>query len=111
MGESLRRNALKLPKKLAVRDERGELTYAELNGRVNHLANSLRGIGLNKNKHVAVLLGNRSEHVEVLFALAKAGLVGLPLDPKWRGREISAAIKFFDVHGIVTGTFRRGCGA
>ena len=104
MGESLRRNALKFPKKLAVRDERGELTYAELNARVNQLANSLRGIGLNKNERVAVLLGNRSEHVEVLFALAKAGLVGLPLDPKWRGREILAAIKFFDVHGIVTDT-------
>jgi acyl-CoA synthetase (AMP-forming)/AMP-acid ligase II len=104
MGESLRRNALKLPKKLAVSDERGELTYAELNARVNSLANSLQGIGLNKDDHVAVLLGNRSEHVEVLFALAKVGLVGLPLDPKWRGREISAAIKFFDVAGIVAET-------
>lgn len=104
MGESLRRNALKFPKKLAVRDERGESTYADLNARVNHLANSLRGIGLNKNDHVAVLLGNRREHVEVLFALAKAGLVGLPLDPKWRAREISAAIKFFDVGGIVAET-------
>jgi acyl-CoA synthetase (AMP-forming)/AMP-acid ligase II len=104
IGESLRRNALKFPKKIAVRDERGELTYAELNARVNHLANSWRGIGLNKKDHVAVLLGNRNEHVEVLFALAKAGLVGLPLDPKWRGREISAAIRFFDVSGIVAET-------
>lgn len=104
MGEPLRRNALKFPKKLAVRDERGESTYAELNARVNHLANSLRGIGLNKNDHVAVLLGNRIEHIEVLFALAKAGLVGLPLDPKWRVREISAALKFFDVAGIIAET-------
>jgi acyl-CoA synthetase (AMP-forming)/AMP-acid ligase II len=104
MGESLRRNALKFPNKLAVRDERGELTYAELNARVNQLANSLRAIGLNKHDHVAVLLGNRNEHVEVLFALAKGGMVGLPLDPKWRGREIAAAMRFFDVTGIVAET-------
>ena len=56
MGEALRRNALKFPQKLAVRDERGGLTYAELNARVNQLASSLRAIGLNKNDHVAVLL-------------------------------------------------------
>jgi acyl-CoA synthetase (AMP-forming)/AMP-acid ligase II len=104
VGESVRRNALKFPKKVAVSDERGELTYKELNARANQLAHSLQRIGLNKGDHVAVLLGNRSEHVEVLFAIAKVGLVGLPLDPKWRAREISAAIKFFDVAGIVTET-------
>jgi fatty-acyl-CoA synthase len=104
MGESLRRNALKFSQKTAVRDERSELTYAELNGRVNCLANSLREIGLNKSDHVAVLLGNRNEHIEVLFALAKAGLVGLPFDPKWRGKEIAAAVRFFDISGIVAET-------
>lgn len=37
----------------------------------------------------------------MLFTLAKSGLVGLPIDPKWRGREISAAIKFFDVAAVI----------
>jgi len=101
MGESLRRNALKFPRKLAVEDERRKLNYADLNGRTNSLANSLLDLGLKKGDNLAVLLGNRVEHVEVLFALAKSGLVGLPIDPKWRGREISAAIKFFDVAAVV----------
>jgi acyl-CoA synthetase (AMP-forming)/AMP-acid ligase II len=104
MGESLRRNALKFPQKIAVRDELGELTYSALNLRVNRLADSLRRIGLNKQANVAVLLKNRKEHIEVLFAIAKAGLVGLPLDPNWRAKEISAAIKFFDVAGIIVET-------
>ena len=101
MGDALRRNALKFPRKLAVQDERGQLNYAELNTRANSLANSLSELGLKKGDIIAVLLGNRIEHVEVLFAVAKSGLVGLPIDPKWRGREITAAIKFFDVAAIV----------
>ena len=105
IGDSLRRNALKFPKKLAVRDERGELAYAALNARVNQLADSLRIIGLKKPDHVAVLMGNRSEHVETLFALAKLGLVALPLDPKWRATELSAALKFFDVAGVVADSY------
>ncbi|MBI2088005.1 MAG: AMP-binding protein [Deltaproteobacteria bacterium] len=82
-------------------DGRRKLSYADLNARTNSLANSLAELGLKKGDNVAVLLGNRVEHVEVLFALAKSGLTGLPIDPKWRGREISAAIKFFDVAAVI----------
>ncbi|MBI3001451.1 MAG: AMP-binding protein [Deltaproteobacteria bacterium] len=79
-------------------------TYGDLNARVNSHANSILGIRFRKGENIAVPLGNRSEHAGVLFALAKAGLVSLPLAPKWRGREISAAITFFDVDGIVAAT-------
>ena len=101
MGDAIRRNALKFPRKLAVQNERKQLNYAELNTRVNSLANSLLGIGLKKGDNIAVLLGNCTEHIEVLFAAAKSGLVGVPIDPKWRGQEIATAIKFFDIAAIV----------
>ncbi len=101
MGDALRANALQFPQKIAVEDERKRLNYADLNARSNSLANAFSEIGLKKPDNVAVLLGNCVEHVEVLFALAKSGLVGLPIDPKWRGREISAAISFFDVAAVI----------
>lgn len=101
MGDALRRNARKYPAKLAVADERRRLSYAELDQRVNRLANALLGLGLTKGQNVAVLMGNRTEHVEALFALARAGLVGVPMDPRWRGREIAGAFRFFDIAAAI----------
>src|SRR5262245_44156663 len=55
-------------------------SFRQVNERCNRLANSLTGLGLKKGDVVAILSTNRVEIVEALFALAKTGLVGLPLN-------------------------------
>lgn len=101
MGDALRMNALKFGDKLAVRDASAQRTYRQLNERSNQLANGLAGIGLAKGQNVAVLLQSHVRHMEVLFGLAKAGMAAVPLDPKWKGREIASGIDFFDVKAVV----------
>jgi acyl-CoA synthetase (AMP-forming)/AMP-acid ligase II len=49
-------------------------------------------------------MGNRTEQVEAMFALAKLGVVAVPMDPKWRSREIAGAFAFFDVAGVIAET-------
>ena len=58
MGEILRVNAKKFPKKLAVKDANRELNYTELNERVNRLGNGLIDMGLKKGDKVGILLYN-----------------------------------------------------
>jgi acyl-CoA synthetase (AMP-forming)/AMP-acid ligase II len=65
----------------AVVFESTRLSYGELNHRVNRLASGLSAMGLRKGDHVALLLGNCHQYMEAYYALSKAGMVAVPLNP------------------------------
>jgi len=69
----------------AVVFEETRLSYGRLNERVNRLANGLRSLGLRQGSHVALLLENCHQYLEVYYALSKAGMVAVPLN--WRLSE------------------------
>jgi len=95
IGDGLRRNAYKLPVKIAAKDHSRQITYSELNMRVNQLAHGLLSVGVRKGDSVAVMVGNRIEHLEILFATAKIGALAIPLDIKWKALELGAVVSFF----------------
>ena len=95
MGDGLRRNATNFPAKLAAKDRFRESTYGELNERVNRLANGLLSLGIRKGDGVALMVGNRIEHLEVIFAAAKIGALAIPLDIKWKALELGSVLDFF----------------
>ena len=95
MGDGLRRNAYKFPVKIAAKDHSRQVTYGELNARVNQLAHGLLSIGVCKGDSVAVMVGNRIEHLEILFATAKIGALAIPLDIKWKALELGSVVSFF----------------
>ena len=95
MGDGLRRNAYKLPVKIAARDRFRQITYSELNARVNQLAHGLLSVGVRKGDSVAVMVGNCVEHLEILFATAKIGALAIPLDIKWKALELGSVVSFF----------------
>ncbi|MGZ8522632.1 MAG: class I adenylate-forming enzyme family protein [Candidatus Binatia bacterium] len=92
MGDGLRRNGWKFPIKIAARDKFRQTTYGELNGRVNRLANGLLAIGVKRGDGVALSVGNRIEHLEIVFATAKIGALAIPLDVKWKALELASVI-------------------
>ena len=106
IGDALRRNASKYPLKIAVHDSLREVTYRELNDRVNRLAHSLLNRGIQKSDPVALLVGNRIEHLEIVFALAKIGALAIPLDVKWRALEMASTLASFKPLLLFT---ERGC--
>lgn len=95
IGDGLRRNACKYPVKVAIKDAMRQTTYRELNDRVNQLANALLNTGIRRGDGVALLVGNRIEHLEILFALAKIGAVAIPLDIQWRALELASTLSSF----------------
>src|SRR5919108_1378873 len=92
MGEGLRRNASKFPVKIAAKDRFRQTTYGELNRRVNQLANGLLSAGVRRGDAVALSVGNRIEHLEILFATAKIGALAIPLDVKWKALELGSVV-------------------
>jgi len=104
IGEILRVYARKHPRKMAVKDWRGKtLTYLELDSRTNRLANALLSINLRKGDRVAVMLYNCAEFIEVYCALAKTGLVAVPVNWRFVGREIEYVVNHSDSKAMIVG--------
>ena len=66
--------------KIGARDSRRALTFAQWNERACRLANALLGLGLQQGDRVALLAYNCVEWLEIYVALAKAGLVAVPIN-------------------------------
>src|SRR3954469_13612778 len=63
-------------------------TYGELRERALRAANALRSLGVQKGDRIAVLLGNRLEWPELLFAIAAIGAVCVPVNVLLRPDEV-----------------------
>jgi fatty-acyl-CoA synthase len=82
LGRWIRDRARTTPARVAIDFDGREVTYAELDDRSERRAAELLAAGLRRGDRVATLTGNSPEHVEALFACAKAGFVLVPLS--WR---------------------------
>ena len=69
-----------------------QLSWTELDEKVDSYAYGLRQLGLNpRNAHparVAIALPNRPEFALAYFAALRAGLVAVPVNPAYTGREL-----------------------
>jgi len=69
-----------------------ELSWTELDEKVDSYAHGLRELGLNRlDAHparVAIALPNRPEFALAYFAALRAGLVAVPVNPGYTGREL-----------------------
>ena len=101
MGDGLRRNASKSPLKTAAKDRFREICYGELNARVNQLAHGLLSLGIRKGDGIALSVGNRIEHLEIIFATAKIGALAIPLDVKWKALELASVVAALEPRFII----------
>ncbi|WP_328891772.1 type I polyketide synthase [Streptomyces sp. NBC_00316] len=79
--ELLPAHAERLGSKIAFRDARRDVSYADLDRRTRRLAGHLAHLGLGRGETAALLLGNCLEAVESYLAIARATAVGAPLNP------------------------------
>ena len=73
---------------VALRDERGDVTYRELDERSNALANAWRQHGLEAGDGVAILVRNHRGFLDAVFAAAKCGAKIVLLNTSFAGPQI-----------------------
>jgi acyl-CoA synthetase (AMP-forming)/AMP-acid ligase II len=73
---------------LNVFDRSEQASYAEVDQRTNRIANALLGQGVMKGDRVAVMLSNRIDYPLIWLALAKIGVVHVPVNTRYTPREI-----------------------
>jgi long-chain acyl-CoA synthetase len=79
-GMSIAAVAAEDPERPAIYSPKGDLTFGELNARINQLARALERRGLNPDDGVGLLVSNRPEFVEALFAGFRSGLRTTPIN-------------------------------
>jgi acyl-CoA synthetase (AMP-forming)/AMP-acid ligase II len=96
------RHARYRPDHTAVVFEGQRFTHREFNARINRLANALRSLGLHRGDKVAVVLDNTLEILEIYQAVAKTGMVVVPLSPLLRGEGLVTLINDADSAAVIT---------
>jgi fatty-acyl-CoA synthase len=88
LGGAICAGAIRHGDRVALIDERGELTYRELHERSNAIANVWRKEGLQAGEGVAVLVRNHRGFLEAVFAGAKCGARIILLNTSFAGPQI-----------------------
>ena len=101
MADAVAAHARLTPDKLAVRDSRRSLSYAQWHVRATRLANGLLGIGLAKGDRVALLAYNCAEWMEIYAALAAAGLVAVPINFRLTPAEIAYIVQHSEARAVI----------
>lgn len=90
VGGGLAGAALSHPDKPGLVDERGTLTFADLDRRSNALANEWRAAGIAEGSRIGVLCRNHRGAVDVTMAAAKLGARALYLNTDFAGPQAAA---------------------
>ena len=89
VADAVASHARLLPHKIGARDSQRALTFAQWHARASRLANGLLALGLVKGDRVALLAYNCIEWMEMYVALARAGLVAVPINFRLTAPEIA----------------------
>ena len=86
---------------VALVDEHGIRSFAELGERVTRLVNAIRTAGLTAGSTIAVVAGNQREYFEVMLACAHAGVTYVPVNWRWVADEIAYVLDDARVEAVV----------
>jgi fatty-acyl-CoA synthase len=108
--------AIRYPDRAALVDERGTLTFAELQARTNALASGLRSAGVSPQDGVAIMCRNHRGFVEATVACSKLGAGALYLNTAFAAPQIADVLAREDPAAVIydeefTGLVQEGSGA
>ena len=101
------------PEKLAVLGTRRPLTYAELAGLVDRVAEALRSANCQPGERVLIALPDSAEFFGAFFGVAKIGAIAVPVNPMARAADYrhwleNCGARFAIVHAPILGEFCDG---
>jgi amino acid adenylation domain-containing protein len=102
LHELFEQQAERTPDSVAVIFEDRQLSYRELNQRANQAAHYLRGMGVECETRVALLMERSLEMLVGLLAIQKAGAAYVPLDPAYPHERLTFMLEDAQVEVLLT---------
>jgi long-chain acyl-CoA synthetase len=105
LSELLKQASKKRPFKRCIYSSRKKVSYPQL----NHLANQLASYFINKDNlrkgsKIAILQESSIEYIEALFAIAKAGMISVPVNIFFKADEIIYMLNDCEADVLITST-------
>jgi fatty-acyl-CoA synthase len=94
-------SAIRFPDRAAIVDDRGTLTFSEVQQRTNALAHELRRAGIGEGDGVAIMCRNHRGFIEITVALSKLGASCLYLNTAFAGPQITDVLAREDPVAVV----------
>lgn len=88
LNDILTENSRMLPGKICIKFEGRELSFSELENRVNQLANAFISLDLKKGDRIAILSRNSLPFIEVYWTAATIGLIVVPINFRLISKEV-----------------------
>lgn len=101
-GGLLREMASRFPRRPAFAFEGSEVTFHELDARVDDIAKGLLALGITHGDIVAVLAGNRPEWLFSTFAAARIGCPVVPVNTWYKDEEIAYTLRHSEARLLLT---------
>ncbi len=103
IADAVATHARLMPEKIGVRDSQRSLSYAAWDARASRLGAGLLGLGLRKGDRVGVVAYNCLAWMEMYVAMARAGLVVVPLNFRLTGPEMAYILSHAEVSAVIAG--------
>ncbi|MBP1588284.1 MAG: acyl--CoA ligase [Clostridia bacterium] len=88
---------------VALKDHEAELTYSELDARINEFKGVLLARGLKKGDRAGILYRNSPEFVKAFFALASLGITAAVFPPQLDAMTVFGVSYKFGLKALITG--------
>ncbi|NNU42037.1 class I adenylate-forming enzyme family protein [Ramlibacter montanisoli] len=103
IADAISTHARLTPGKLGARDSHRSLTFADWDARAGRLASGLQGLGLAKGDRVGIVAANCIEWLELYVALARAGLVAVPVNFRLSAPEVAYILHDAEAGAVIAG--------
>ncbi|MGA7704472.1 MAG: acyl-CoA synthetase [Solirubrobacteraceae bacterium] len=94
-------SAARFPDREAIVDERGTLTFAQVQRRTNALAHEMGAAGIKAGDGVAIMCRNHRGFIEATVACSKLGASALYLNTAFAGPQITDVLRREDPAGLI----------
>ncbi len=102
LGGLLRDRAARHPHEPALVFPDSRASYAELNNAARRWAAAFIARGVQPGDNIGILLTTRPEFVEILFGIAMAGAVAVPINARYQPSELAFLVRDADLVCLVT---------
>jgi fatty-acyl-CoA synthase len=102
LGEMIDNSAERFPEREAIVSEDIRIKYRELKKEVEKVAKAFIAIGIEKGDKVSVWLSNSPEWIMIQLALGKIGGILVPINTRFKVRELEYTLRQSDSKALVT---------
>ncbi len=101
LGQISEKWAKERGKDIAIIHEDKKISFQELDKSINRVANGFKKLGISKGDRVAIMLPNTPEFFYTFYACQKSGVVTVPFNTMYKGKEIAHILSDSGAKAIV----------